>query len=81
MLEHSLDTAHSILYLRPKSALEKADFMQLAKTVDPHIDEAGVALCGGHHQTLRRGRHRGCATLGPERLGLIRRTKSAARCL
>ena len=45
MIEHNLDTAHSILYLRPKSALEKADFAQLAKTVDPHIEAKG-ALAG-----------------------------------
>ena len=41
MIEHSLDTAHSILYLRPKSALEQVDFVQLAKTVDPYIQETG----------------------------------------
>jgi hypothetical protein len=45
MIEHRLDTAQSILYLRPKSALEKADFVQLAKTVDPHIEATG-ALAG-----------------------------------
>jgi SpoIIAA-like len=41
MIEHTLDTAHSILYLRPKSALEQGDFVQLAKTVDPYIGETG----------------------------------------
>lgn len=41
MIEHSLDKAHSILYLRPKSALEQADFLQLAATVDPYIQETG----------------------------------------
>jgi len=41
MIEHTLDTANSILYLRPKSALEKDDFAQLAKTVDPHIEKTG----------------------------------------
>jgi hypothetical protein len=41
MIEHTLDTAHSILYVRPKSALEQCDFVQLAKTVDPYIGEAG----------------------------------------
>ena len=45
MIEHSLDATHSILYVRPKSALEKADFVQLAKTVDPHIEATG-ALAG-----------------------------------
>jgi hypothetical protein len=41
MIEHTLDTVHSILYLRPKSALEKGDFEQLAKTVDPFIEKNG----------------------------------------
>jgi hypothetical protein len=41
MIEHSLDTVHSVLYLRPKSALEQDDFAQLAKTVDPYIRETG----------------------------------------
>ena len=41
MIEYTLDTAHSILYLRPKSALEEGDFVQLAKTVDPYIGEIG----------------------------------------
>ena len=41
MIEHTLDTEQSILYLRPKSALERADFEQLAKTVDPYIEATG----------------------------------------
>ncbi len=41
MIEHTLDTAKSILYVRPKSALEQSDFVQLAKTVDPYILETG----------------------------------------
>jgi hypothetical protein len=41
MIEHTLDTAHSILYVRPKSAIEQGDFVQLAKTVDPYIKETG----------------------------------------
>ena len=41
MIEHTLDTAHSILHLRPKSALEQQDFAQLAKMVDPHIEKTG----------------------------------------
>lgn len=41
MIEHNLDREHSILYLRPKSALEQADFEQLARTVDPFIQETG----------------------------------------
>jgi hypothetical protein len=41
MIEHSLDTTNSILYVRPKSSLQESDFEQLAKTVDPHIEKAG----------------------------------------
>jgi hypothetical protein len=41
MIEHELDTEHSILYLRPKSALAQKDFEQLAKTVDPYIEKSG----------------------------------------
>ena len=41
MIEHTLDREHSILYLRPTSALEEADFAQLANTVDPYIQETG----------------------------------------
>ena len=41
MLEHTLDTEHSILYLRPKSALRQDDFEHLAKTVDPYIEKSG----------------------------------------
>jgi hypothetical protein len=41
MIEHSLDKAHSILYLRLTSALEEGDFAQLAKTADPYIRETG----------------------------------------
>ena len=44
MIEHTLDKAHSILYVRPRSKLEQADFEQLAETVDPHIEEMGSAL-------------------------------------
>ena len=41
MIEHTLDPEHSILYLRPKSALEQDDFVQLAKVVDPFIEKTG----------------------------------------
>ena len=41
MIEHALDTAHSILYVRPKSSLEKSDFVELAKAVDPYIEKSG----------------------------------------
>jgi hypothetical protein len=35
MIEYNLDTAHSILLVHPKSALDKKDFVELAKAVDP----------------------------------------------
>jgi hypothetical protein len=41
MIEHTLNTAHSILYVRPKSSLEKSDFVELAKAVDPYIEKTG----------------------------------------
>ena len=41
MIEHTLDKAHSILYVRPQARLEQRDFVQLASTVDPHIEEKG----------------------------------------
>ena len=41
MIESNLDTASSILYVRPTSALAEADFAQLARTVDPHIQSTG----------------------------------------
>ena len=41
MIEHTLDTAHAILYVRPKSSLEKSDFVELAKAVDPYIEKTG----------------------------------------
>ena len=41
MIEYNLDTANSILYVRPRSSLEQSDFVQLAKAVDPYIDETG----------------------------------------
>src|SRR5262245_36643906 len=41
MIEHRLDTANSILYLRPRSALTAADFAQLVATVDPYIEGHG----------------------------------------
>ncbi|HEV8108246.1 MAG TPA: STAS/SEC14 domain-containing protein [Burkholderiales bacterium] len=45
MIDHGFDAAHSILHLRPKAALTREDFVQIAKTVDPHIEEKG-ALAG-----------------------------------
>jgi hypothetical protein len=41
MIESSLDPALSILYVRPKSALEKADFVKLSEKVDPYIEASG----------------------------------------
>ena len=40
MLDHTLDQ-NGIVHLRPKAALEKQDFAQLAKTVDPYIEKNG----------------------------------------
>lgn len=41
MIEYDLDTEHSILEVRPKSALDKADFVELANAVDPQIEAHG----------------------------------------
>lgn len=41
MIEHTLDTANAILYVRPVSSLEKSDFVQLAQAVDPYIEKTG----------------------------------------
>lgn len=41
MIDYELDAEHSILWLRPRSALEAGDFAQLAAAVDPHIETAG----------------------------------------
>lgn len=41
MVIYDLDTLHSILYVRPVSALQDHDFVDLAKTVDPHIEATG----------------------------------------
>ena len=35
MIEHTLDKVHSILYVRPQSKLEQADFEQLAERLIP----------------------------------------------
>ena len=45
MIDHSFDAAQGILHLRPKAALTKEDFAQIAKTVDPQIEKKG-ALAG-----------------------------------
>jgi hypothetical protein len=41
MVEYELDTEHSILYVRPKSALAAEDFAKIASTVDPYIETSG----------------------------------------
>lgn len=41
MIEHQLDTANAVLYVRPKTSLEQVDFVELARTVDPYIEETG----------------------------------------
>jgi SpoIIAA-like len=41
MIEYELDTAHSILLVRPKSALDTTDFVELARAVDPQIEATG----------------------------------------
>lgn len=45
MIDYELDTDHSILRVRPESSLDKSDFAELAKVVDPQI-EAGGDLAG-----------------------------------
>lgn len=41
MIDYTLDTATSILYVRPESALQPDDFAQLAGEVDPYIEKTG----------------------------------------
>jgi SpoIIAA-like len=41
MIEYDFDTDHSILLMRPESALDKNDFVQLAQAVDPQIEANG----------------------------------------
>lgn len=41
MIDYTLDTATSILYVRPKTPLEQDDFVQLGKTVDSFIEAKG----------------------------------------
>lgn len=41
MIEYDLDTEHSVLEVRPKGALDKSDFDELAKAVDPQIAAKG----------------------------------------
>src|SRR5262245_6015154 len=41
MIDYDLDTAHSIVVVRPKSRLDKDDFVKLAEAVDPQIETTG----------------------------------------
>ena len=41
MIDYELDAEHSILQVQPKSALDKQDFVELAKAVDPQIEATG----------------------------------------
>jgi hypothetical protein len=41
MIEYDLDSKHNILLVRPESALDKNDFVELAKAVDPQIEANG----------------------------------------
>jgi hypothetical protein len=41
MVDHTLDTDNAILYVHPVAPLEQADFVSLAQTVDPYIEQTG----------------------------------------
>lgn len=41
MIDYHLDPATAVLTIRPESALAKSDFAELAKAVDPQIEEHG----------------------------------------
>ena len=41
MIDYDLDSEHNILLVRPQSALDKNDFVELAKAVDPQIEAKG----------------------------------------
>ncbi|BBZ43996.1 STAS/SEC14 domain-containing protein [Mycobacterium parmense] len=41
MIDYDLDKEHSLLELRPKAPLDKDDFVELAKSVDPQIEAHG----------------------------------------
>ncbi|ORV85707.1 hypothetical protein AWC11_19585 [Mycobacterium interjectum] len=41
MIEYELDAEHNILLVQPESALDKNDFTELAKAVDPQIEANG----------------------------------------
>ena len=41
MIDFTLDPKNAVLTIRPESALDKDDFLRLAKAVDPEIEEHG----------------------------------------
>ena len=41
MIDYELDKATRILRVRPESSLDKNDFAELAKAVDPEIETSG----------------------------------------
>ena len=41
MIEHTLDTAHGILFVQIKDSLQESDFAELARTADPFIEQSG----------------------------------------
>jgi len=41
MIDYHLDPATAVLTLRPESALQKSDFAELGKAVDPQIEQHG----------------------------------------
>ena len=41
MIDHTLDTAASVLYVRPRAPLDRRDFEDLARKVDPFIEKTG----------------------------------------
>jgi hypothetical protein len=41
MIDYRLDTEHGVLYIWPTVALEKKDFDDLARAVDPYLEEKG----------------------------------------
>ena len=47
MIDYKLDLATSILTLRPESALEKNDFIEVAQALDPQIEQHGDLVARG----------------------------------
>ncbi len=41
MIDVEMDAAHSVALVRPQAPLDKSDFAELAKTIDPQIESAG----------------------------------------